>query len=36
MSSYLLSPIAESDLDEIVTYITQDNGPTAFKILDFF
>lgn len=36
MSAYLISPIAESDLDEIVTYIAQDNVPAAFKVLDTF
>jgi len=31
MRRYLLSPIAEQDIDEIVTYIAQDNSKCESK-----
>lgn len=36
MKTYSLSPIAESDLDEITTYIAQENESAALKMLDIF
>ena len=33
---YLLAPIAENDIDEIVTYIAQDNVNAALKMVDSF
>lgn len=34
MSSFFLSEIAEQDIDDIVTYIAQDNSKAAMKLLD--
>ena len=34
MRSYFLSPIAEQDIDEIVSYITHENPSAALKLLD--
>lgn len=36
MKQYLLSPIAEHDIDEITTYIAEDNPTAAKKMLDSF
>ena|SRR3990167_2464528 len=33
-SSYYLSPIAEQDIDEVITYIAQENSAAAHKFLD--
>lgn len=34
MKNYFLSYIAEQDIDEIVTYIAQENPTAAYKFLD--
>lgn len=34
MSNYFLSPAAEQDIDEIVTYLAHENPTAAFKLLD--
>ncbi|MBS0351120.1 MAG: type II toxin-antitoxin system RelE/ParE family toxin [Proteobacteria bacterium] len=34
MSKYFLSHIAEQDIDEIITYIAQENPKSALKFLD--
>lgn len=34
MKHYLISPMAEQDIDEIVTYIAQENPSAALKLLD--
>jgi len=34
MNKYFLSPTAEQDADEIVTYIAQENPQAAMKFLD--
>ena len=34
MNTYFLSPIAEQDIDEIVTYTAQENPKAAMKLLD--
>jgi len=34
MRSYFLSPIAEQDIDEIVSYIAHENSSAALKLLD--
>lgn len=34
MSTYFLSPIAEQDIDEMVSYIAQENPSAAMKLLD--
>ncbi len=34
MSKYFLSRIAEQDIDEIITYIAQENPKAAMKFLD--
>jgi len=36
MRRYLLSPIAEQDIDDIISYIAQDNPTAAMKMLDSF
>ena len=36
MRRYLLSPIAEQDIDDIISYIAQDNPAAAMKMLDSF
>lgn len=33
-SNYVLSHTAEQDIDEIITYIAQENPPSAIKFLD--
>lgn len=34
MRQYYLSPIAEHDIDEIVSYLIQENPSAALKLLD--
>jgi|GEM_PF-5927487 len=34
MRNYFLSPIAESDIDEIVSYINEENAEAALKFLN--
>lgn len=34
MNNYFLSPIAEQDIDEIVTYIAQDNPLASLHLLE--
>jgi len=34
MNQFYLSPIAEQDIDEIVTYLAQENVDAAMKLLD--
>ena len=34
MKSYFLSSIAEQDLDEIISFISNENPPAALKFLD--
>lgn len=34
MNTYFLSPLAEQDIDEIVSYIAQENLQAAIKLLD--
>ena len=34
MNEYVLSPAAEQDIDEIVSYIVQENPVAALKLLD--
>lgn len=34
MKEYFLSQIAEQDVDEIISYIAQENPKAAFKFLD--
>jgi toxin ParE1/3/4 len=34
MKNYYLSQIAEQDVDDIVTYMAQENPAAAFKFLD--
>ena len=34
MNNYFLSPIAEQDIDEIVSYIAEENATAALTLLD--
>lgn len=34
MKNYLISPAAEQDIDELITYISQENPSAALKRLD--
>lgn len=34
MNTYFLSPIAEQDIDEIVSYLAQENPTAAMKLLE--
>lgn len=36
MRQYILAPAAEHDIEEIVTYIAQDNPAAALALLDDF
>lgn len=36
MRHYALTYAAEQDIEDIVTYIAQDNPPAALKLLDNF
>src|SRR5579872_3533412 len=34
MRKYLIAPVAEQDIDEIISFIAEDNPRAALKILD--
>ncbi len=34
MSSYILAPMAQQDIDDIAAFIAQDSFETALRILD--
>ena len=36
MKNYFISPVAEQDLDEIVTFLAQESTKAAMKLLDSF